>query len=93
MDPDKAVTPPTPGGPAADPAPPPVFLSEEELAKLTTPEAIKAHLEKAKNLPPEVRERMLRELPAQFPERYRRLLGAYYQDLLDNRPAAPKKEP
>jgi hypothetical protein len=92
MEPDKVATAPMPREPAAEP-PPPVFLSEEELAKLTTPEAIKAHLEKARNLPPEIRTRMLRELPAQFPERYRRLLGAYYQDLIDNRPAAPRKEP
>ncbi len=89
-EPPRVATAPRPGEPA-QPAPAvPVFLSEEELAKLTTPEAIKAHLEKAKTLPPEIRARMLRELPSQFPERYRRLLGAYYQDLLDNRPAAPK---
>jgi hypothetical protein len=94
-DPDKVAVAPkaTPPPDGVGSPPPPVFLSEEELAKLTTPEAIKAHLEKAKNLPPEIRARMLRELPSEFPERYRKLLGAYYQDLLDNRPAAPKKEP
>jgi hypothetical protein len=95
-DPKSNPTPTNPKDPLVESAPPaPVFLSEEELAKQMTPQAIKAKLEQSKQVPPEIKARLLRELPSQFPERYRRLIGAYYQDLLEPRrePQAGGKQP
>ena len=66
------------------------FYSEEDLARQTTPEAIKSSLEKTNRLPPEISQRMLKELPKEFPEKYRRLIGAYYRDLLENKPETQK---
>ena len=86
-DPAKVATKPVP----VETAPmPPVFQSEDDLARRLTPQAIRATLEKAQHLPPEIKTRMLKELPEQFPERYRRLIGAYYRDVLENRPGSKK---
>ena len=63
----------------------PTFYTEEDLARMTTPEAIRKSLESNQHLPPEIKQRMLQELPAEFPEKYRRLVGAYYRELLDNK--------
>ena len=59
-----------------------VYYTEEEVAKESTPEAIRANLETTDRIAPDIKARMLRQLPDAFPEKYRRLIGAYYRSLL-----------
>jgi hypothetical protein len=59
------------------------FLTEEELARESTPEAIRAALEATDRIPPELKAQMLEQLPDEFPGKYRRLVGAYFRTLLD----------
>jgi hypothetical protein len=69
-----------------------VYYTEEELAKEITPEAIRAGLEATDRIPPEIKSRMLKNLPPTFPEKYRRLVGAYYRTLLETKPTTGTKE-
>ena len=59
-----------------------VYYTEEEVAKESTPEAIRTDLETTDRIAPEIRARMLKQLPSEFPPKYRRLIGAYYRSLL-----------
>jgi len=87
------VRPPTELSPGVTSAPAEkVYYTEEELAKEITPEAIKAGLEATDRIPPEIKSRMLKNLPPTFPEKYRRLVGAYYRTLLETKSGAEKKE-
>ena len=61
-------------------------------AKQITPEAIKADLEATKRIAPPMKSRMLRNLPETFPEKYRRLVGAYYRTLLEEKARPTEKE-
>jgi hypothetical protein len=78
--------------PAANAAQPEqkVYVTEEEAAKEMTPVAIKSALEANKQLPPEIKSRMLKDMPAQFPDKYRRLVGAYYRAIIDPKESAEK---
>lgn len=57
-------------------------ITPEEFQKLTSREYLADRLRDEPRLPPEVRERMVRALQQEFPEKYRRLLQAYYGSFL-----------
>lgn len=73
-----------PGGPNAPNADP---IDPEEWKRKMTPGAIGKALEKSANLPPEVRERMLRALRHDFAGPYRQLLAMYYLSFLEEETA------
>jgi hypothetical protein len=53
-------------------------MTPEEFERLTSREYLAERLKQETSLPPEVRDRMIRALERDFPEKYRQLLGAYY---------------
>jgi len=69
-----------------------VYYTEAEVAKESTHEAIRADLKTPDRIAPEIRERMLRQLPDKFPEKYRRLIPAYYRTLLAGPPEGKRRE-
>lgn len=71
-------------GPDAPPAEP---IDPEEWKRNMTPVEIGKRLEKATNLPPEVRVRMLRALQRDFEGPYKQLLAMYYLSFLEEEAA------
>ncbi len=62
----------------------PQFTSREQLAEL---------LKQQSSLPPEVRDRMVRALAREFPEKYRELLKAYFASFVDTQATSAPQEP
>ncbi|MEX1097485.1 MAG: hypothetical protein WED34_15675 [Planctomycetales bacterium] len=56
----------------------PPKMTPEEFARLTSRDYLAERLKGETSLPPEVRDKMVRALERDFPEKYRNLLGAYY---------------
>lgn len=56
----------------------PPRMTPEEFERLTSREYLAERLKAESTLPPEIREKMVRALERDFPEKYRSLLGAYY---------------
>ncbi len=63
---------------STQPAVQPKAITLADWQKLKSPEALRAQLKADTQLPPEVRDIMLRSLNRDFPPRYRDLLAAYY---------------
>jgi hypothetical protein len=57
-------------------------MTLEQWEKMRTPEYLRAQLKNNKNLPPEVREIMLKALSRKFPEKYKDLLANYYASFI-----------
>jgi hypothetical protein len=53
-------------------------MSLEQWEKMRTPEYLRARLKENNNLPPEIRQIMLKALSRKFPKKYRNLLANYY---------------
>lgn len=72
------------GGPSEDGQEKKVIYTPEEVAKELQPASVKTSIEAADTLPNDLKRMMIREIPSEFPEKYRLLVGAYYKTLIEN---------